>query len=87
MKPVIGITMGDPSGIGPEIIVKALLHEEVYKHCRPLVVGDARIMEKISDLLGLGCRIHEITDVKDAAFEAGTVDVFHLDCFRGKLHL
>jgi 4-hydroxythreonine-4-phosphate dehydrogenase len=39
--PIIGITMGDPAGVGPEIIVKALSDPEMYKICRPVVFGDA----------------------------------------------
>jgi 4-hydroxythreonine-4-phosphate dehydrogenase len=46
--PVVGITVGDVAGIGPEVVVKALGHREVYDVCRPLVIGDARIEE-------LGC--------------------------------
>lgn len=37
-RPVIGITMGDPAGIGPEITVKALASEEIYQNCCPVVV-------------------------------------------------
>ena len=40
-KPIIGITMGDPAGNGPEITVKALARADIYDRCRPLVVGDA----------------------------------------------
>ena len=40
-KPIIGISMGDPSGIGPEIAVKALARKEIYAICKPLIVGDA----------------------------------------------
>lgn len=43
--PVIAITMGDPAGIGPEVIAKALAHKEVYEKCLPLVVGDVKRME------------------------------------------
>ncbi len=39
-RPVIGITMGDPSGIGPEIILRALADSSIYEICRPLVIGD-----------------------------------------------
>jgi 4-hydroxy-L-threonine phosphate dehydrogenase PdxA len=39
--PIIGITMGDASGVGPEVIVKSLNHDVVYQQCRPLVIGDA----------------------------------------------
>src|SRR5260221_9819828 len=43
--PVIAITMGDPAGIGPEVIAKALAHKEVHENCLPLVVGDLKRME------------------------------------------
>ncbi len=41
-KPVIGITMGDAAGIGPEIIAKALMDESIYADCQPIVIGDAK---------------------------------------------
>ena len=44
-RPILGITMGDPGGIGPEIACKALNDPEVYKVCRPLVIGDAAVMD------------------------------------------
>ena len=44
-KPVIGITMGDPAGNGPEITIKALAHAGLYDRCAPIVVGDAAILE------------------------------------------
>lgn len=40
-RPIVGISMGDPFGNGPEITVKALNDPEVYKTCRPLVWGIA----------------------------------------------
>ena len=39
MKPILGITMGDPSGNGPEISVKALMDPKIYDKCRPVIVG------------------------------------------------
>ena len=45
-RPRIGLTMGDAAGIGPEIIVKALVHENVYSMCQPIVVGSPAIFEK-----------------------------------------
>jgi len=44
--PLIAITLGDPAGIGPEIVLKALRSAEVYDICRPLVVGDRRMLER-----------------------------------------
>ena len=43
-KPILGISMGDPFGNGPEITVKALADKTVYDRCRPLVVGDTSSM-------------------------------------------
>ena len=50
MKPILGITMGDPSGNGPEISVKALMKPETYEVCRPLIVGDASAWKQQSQL-------------------------------------
>jgi len=84
-RPCIGITMGDPSGIGPEIILKALQRDELYHHCRPLVVGDARVLKKTANILGFECTIHSVDHERDGIYQPGTVDVFHLDCFRGEV--
>lgn len=53
-RPLLAITLGDPAGVGPEIIVKALRHDEVYSQCRPLVVGDRRILERAAGWMGGG---------------------------------
>ena len=45
-KPIVGITMGDPAGNGPEITIKALAHADIYDRCRPIVVGDAKMLEQ-----------------------------------------
>ncbi len=45
-RPLVAITMGDPAGVGPEVILKALAVEEVLARCRPLVIGDRRILER-----------------------------------------
>mgnify|MGYP000982076850 CR=1 FL=1 len=45
-RPIVGITMGDPAGNGPELTVKALADAALYERCRPLVVGDAKMIEQ-----------------------------------------
>jgi len=77
-KPIIGITMGDPASIGPEIAVKALLNESIHAICRPLLVGDAGVFNDIVQRLKLPATVNAITAVKDAAFKMGTVDVLDL---------
>ena len=44
-RPIVGITMGDPFGNGPEITVRALADKSIYEKCAPIVVGDRRSME------------------------------------------
>ena len=78
-KPIVGITMGDPAGNGPEITIKALAHADIYDRCRPVVVGDASIMEQAVRFTGLtDMQIHRCEKVSDAQFTPGTVDVLHL---------
>ncbi|WP_243374281.1 4-hydroxythreonine-4-phosphate dehydrogenase PdxA [Geotalea sp. SG265] len=59
-KPVIAVTMGDPAGIGPEIIVKALVRPEISAVCRPVVLGDRSAMERAVQLVGADFRIEVI---------------------------
>lgn len=46
MKPIIGITMGDPAGIGPAICIEALMQESVYKICKPIIIGCSGIIRR-----------------------------------------
>lgn len=80
MKPILAITMGDPAGIGPEIVVRALSHESTYQKCRPIVTGDAKVMRKAVSLLGLDLQVNAVDEVKAAKFEYGTIDVYDLKC-------
>lgn len=76
--PIVGITMGDPASIGPEIAVKALLHPEVYEVCKPVLVGDAGVFNDIIKRLRLGATVNIIKTVSEAKFEFGTLDVLDL---------
>ena len=76
--PVIGITMGDPASIGPEIAVKALLTQKVQAICRPLIVGDAATMAYTIRALQLPATVHAITEVSEAAFRPGILDVLDM---------
>ena len=81
-KPILGISMGDPFGNGPEITVRALADPKIYDRCRPLVVGDAssmayalKVAKKVS---GVELGMNICKDVKDARFDYGTVDVLDM---------
>ena len=76
--PIIAVTMGDPASIGPEIAVKALLQPGIHAICKPLIVGDAAVLQQIITLLKLPAKVNAITKVSDAKFEQGSIDVFDL---------
>lgn len=78
VKPVIGISMGDPAGIGPEICAKALSQIVLYDRCRPLVVGDAAVMREAIRQLELPLRVATIKQVSEATFQPGVIDVLDL---------
>jgi 4-hydroxythreonine-4-phosphate dehydrogenase len=83
--PVIGITMGDPAGVGPEVVLKALAHPEARDLARPLVIGDARWLEATRRLLGLALAVRAISDPREAAFAPGTVEAIDLALVPGSL--
>ncbi len=77
-RPAIAITMGDPCGIGPEVVVKALSDPRVYASCRPLVVGNVYAMERAVELTGLPLRINESDDPETAGRNDRVVDVLDI---------
>ena len=74
-RPVIGITMGDAAGIGPEITLKALADNNLRAACRCVVIGDAAFLRKVTDSLGLDL---EFSDFGRGTNE-GTIEVFDLE--------
>jgi 4-hydroxythreonine-4-phosphate dehydrogenase len=77
-KPIIGITMGDPASIGPEIAIKALLTEHIFEICNPVIIGDAAVFNDIIKRLGTNAKINTIKSISDAKFIYGEPDVFDL---------
>jgi 4-hydroxythreonine-4-phosphate dehydrogenase len=66
--------MGDAAGVGPEVVMKALAHPEVYAQCRPLVIGDLRQLARAGKLLGSKLELRSIDKPHDAKFESGAID-------------
>ena len=66
-KPLIAITMGDPCGVGPEIIVKALRSPEIAGICVPFVIGDRPALERALAVCGSPLKIHQITAPEEAS--------------------
>ncbi|MFP4510744.1 MAG: 4-hydroxythreonine-4-phosphate dehydrogenase PdxA [Spirochaetaceae bacterium] len=79
MKPVIGITIGDPAGIGPEITARALQSPEVYESCIPLVIGDADVMRQACSFVQVKPEIRTVSSPEEATGAAGIIEVLDLD--------
>lgn len=73
--PIIGITMGDPAGIGPEIIVKALTEPSIYDVCRPVVLGDPQTLSSALRLVSGDLDINALNDPAEAASVPGQMDL------------
>ncbi len=79
MKPLIGITLGDPAGSGPEITVKALTDHPIYETCRPLVIGDAGILKNAARMVGReGIEIHSIEKPSEGFYRPGCIDIIDM---------
>src|SRR4029077_6767986 len=77
-RPILAITMGDPGGIGPEIIAKALAHLEVYDHSRPLVIGERRALEAAVRITGGPLEVRTVAGPADAGEHPGCIDLIDL---------
>jgi len=77
-RPVIGITMGDAAGVGPEIIMKALTHRHVYDACCPLVIGDAQRLRDAGRRAGVALEVRAVAGPAQALFQPGVVDCIDL---------
>jgi 4-hydroxythreonine-4-phosphate dehydrogenase len=74
-KPAVAVTMGDPAGIGPEIVARALAEPEVRQACRPVVVGDPRILFRAMELVQGGLVVRTVVSPQEAGSDPGTLDV------------
>jgi 4-hydroxythreonine-4-phosphate dehydrogenase len=78
-RPLLAITLGDPAGIGPEVIVKALRHADVYEQCRPLVLGDQRILVRaMSWIREVNLTFDVVTDPDQGQYQAGVITLLDL---------
>ena len=73
--PLLALTMGDPAGVGPEVIVKALQDRTVFDECRPFVIGDARLLKRTQAALGVEADVREVTVLANAGQWPDCIDV------------
>ena len=75
--PLLALTLGDPSGTGPELLTKALTDPVVLAACRPVVIGDARVLDAARAHTGCTARIVSVAALEATTFEPGTITVLH----------
>lgn len=78
-KPVVGVPMGDPAGVGAEIVVKSAVSHEVPEFCNMVVFGDKAILEKAIAICRADLKIHCIEHVSEADFQPGILNLFNFD--------
>ena len=77
-RPVLGVTMGDPAGVGPEIIVKACAEEAVRRQSRPVVIGSASVMREALGLVGSPLALHPVTRMAECGWVEGGLECLDL---------
>jgi 4-phospho-D-threonate 3-dehydrogenase / 4-phospho-D-erythronate 3-dehydrogenase len=81
-RPRLAITLGDPAGIGPEVILKALTHPGIFEICQPLVIGDQRILARAAPWLAHAPQPYELIDLHNA--DPATCPVGQLSATAGR---
>lgn len=79
-RSVVGITLGDPAGIGPEVVLGALQDEEVYTRCVPVVIGNADVLRRCSEVTGISAgKVKVVDSPRSAQGTKGLVELVHVE--------
>ena len=78
-KPVIVVPIGDPAGVGPEIVAKACAQEKVCEAADVIVVGDRQVMEKAIGIVGADLQIKVVEKPADGDYRQGILNLIDLD--------
>lgn len=78
-KPIIGVPIGDPAGIGPEIALKSLLNDRLFSVSNTVLIGDKAVLEEQIKLCDLPLKINVVKDVKKGDFSRGVVNLIEMN--------
>lgn len=78
-KPVIAVPIGDPAGVGPEIVAKSVASKEVQEAADCIIVGDKKVMENAIKIVGADLTVKEIAAPEEADFKPGVLNLINLD--------
>src|SRR3979490_3024478 len=84
-RPRLGITMGDPAGIGPEVVLKAVAEEEVLAVCQPIIIGDAQLLAHNARTLDLQSGYEIVRRDECLPAQTSAPLIFHLNNIQGHL--
>ncbi len=74
-KPLLAVTIGDPSGIGPEVVAKSLQDQSIYEILRPVLIGTVSVVENALKTIGSDDQVVGIDSASEAKCEPGTIEV------------
>lgn len=75
IRPIIAVVIGDPAGIGPEIVARALSTGRVHECSRPVLIGSAAAMERALDMTGVSAKIRKVSSLEALSSDARVIDV------------
>lgn len=78
-KPIIAVTMGDPAGIGPEIVAKSIADKATFDVARCIVIGDKKVMEKAIEIVGADLKVNVVESPADGDYSYGILNMIDLD--------
>ena len=78
-KPIIAVTMGDPAGIGPEIVAKSIADKATFDVARCIVIGDKKVMEKAVEIVGADLKVNVVESPADGDYSYGVLNMIDLD--------
>jgi 4-hydroxythreonine-4-phosphate dehydrogenase len=84
-RPRVGITMGDPAGIGPEVVLKAAAEAEVREICQPVIIGDAQLLAHNARTLDLQCGYDIVHRDEDLPPQSNEPIIYHLNNIQGHI--
>ena len=75
MQPIVATVIGDPCGVGPEVVLKALATGEPAAVSRPLLIGSLAALQKTRAACGVDIALRAVADIADARYQPGVIDV------------
>lgn len=78
IKPLVAVTLGDPAGIGPEIVVRTVADKDIFEHARCIVIGDAEAVEKAIAVTGADLKINCVNGPEEGDYSEGVLNLIDL---------